>query len=319
MKIIQYTPDKSHQWNDFVKTSKNGFFMFDRKYMDYHADRFTDSSLMVYDESGKLIALFPANRVSGTLYSHQGLTFGGFITGKRMRCPMMIETFATLKNYAQENKIDTIIYKSIPYFYHAQPAQEDIYALFQAEAQLTRVDTSSTLDYTNQRYAFSSSRKSGIKKAKKHGLNIQKSTDFEYFFYMMNDVLRTKHNTSATHTAQEMTKLHGAFPKNITLYGCFQNNTMLAGIITYETPVTIHTQYIAASTLGKEYGAADLILDELINTTYTHKKYFDFGISTEDQGRTLNTMLIDQKEGTGARSTVHLTFELNYKKLRKND
>ena len=40
-------------WNAFVALSKNGTFLFDRSYMDYHSDRFKDHSLMFY-LNGKL-------------------------------------------------------------------------------------------------------------------------------------------------------------------------------------------------------------------------------------------------------------------------
>ena len=40
--IIRYTADKADEWNQFVAQSKNGTFLFDRRYMDYHAERFED-------------------------------------------------------------------------------------------------------------------------------------------------------------------------------------------------------------------------------------------------------------------------------------
>ena len=69
--IKRYTPDLATEWNQFVATSKNGTFLFDRNYMDYHADRFTDFSLMIY-RRGKLYALLPGNVDGDTFYSHQG-------------------------------------------------------------------------------------------------------------------------------------------------------------------------------------------------------------------------------------------------------
>src|SRR5690606_7740440 len=101
MQFERYSADKKHQWNDFVKTSKNGIFMFDRDYMEYHADRFEDHSLLAYDDQGKLISLLPANARDGVLYSHQGLSFGGFITGKSMRMDMMMELMPALQVYAR--------------------------------------------------------------------------------------------------------------------------------------------------------------------------------------------------------------------------
>jgi len=306
----RYTPDNIHQWNDFVKTSKNGFFMFDRAYMDYHADRFTDHSLMVCDDGGGLVAVLPANERDGVLYTHQGLTFGGFIVGRKMRTPLMLEVMEGLMAYAQTAGFTKVVYKAIPYFYHQQPAQEDLYALFRQGAKQVRVDVSSTIDYANKRYKFSSSRKSGLVKAKKEGLNVQAGLNFTAFFNMMNEVLAEKYDTQATHTADEMTKLHTSFPSNIKGYVCTRGNELLAGAIVYETETVAHTQYLAATEEGRSVGALDLLLKYLIDDVYTGKNYFDFGISTEQAGQYLNEGLIDQKEGTGARATIHQVYEL---------
>ena len=35
--IRRYSADKADEWNAFVATSKNGTFLFDRRYMDYHS------------------------------------------------------------------------------------------------------------------------------------------------------------------------------------------------------------------------------------------------------------------------------------------
>ena len=46
--IRRYTADRADEWNQFVRASKNGTFLFDRRFMDYHSDRFRDHSLMVF-------------------------------------------------------------------------------------------------------------------------------------------------------------------------------------------------------------------------------------------------------------------------------
>ena len=53
--------EERDEWDAFVAASKNGTFLFLRDYMDYHADRFADHSLIVRDRSG-IVALLPANR-----------------------------------------------------------------------------------------------------------------------------------------------------------------------------------------------------------------------------------------------------------------
>jgi hypothetical protein len=48
----------------------------------------------------------------------------------------------------------------------------------------------------------------------------------------------------------------------------------------------------------------------LITEYYTGKRYFDFGISTEQEGRYLNRGMIENKEGFGGRAIVHDWFEI---------
>ena len=54
--IRRYTEADKAVWDTFVAQSKNGTFLFFRDYMDYHADRFRDHSLMIYLD-GSLYAL----------------------------------------------------------------------------------------------------------------------------------------------------------------------------------------------------------------------------------------------------------------------
>ena len=72
-----------------------------------------------------------------------------------------------------------------------------------------------------------------------------------------------------------------------------------------------HAQYISAGEEGKRVGALDLVFDYLLTEHYRGHDFFDFGISTEDQGRVLNVGLAEQKEGFGARAVVHDFYELD--------
>ena len=56
-----YTPAMHDEWNSFVARARNATFLFDRRYMDYHADRFTDHSI-VFRRKGHVVALLPLNK-----------------------------------------------------------------------------------------------------------------------------------------------------------------------------------------------------------------------------------------------------------------
>jgi len=309
LKIVRYDGTQKSLWNEFITNSKNGVFLFYRDYMEYHSDRFTDFSLMFFDNN-ELIAVMPANIKDFVLFSHGGLTFGGIITDRKMKATLMLKIFDELTDYLRENRIKKIIYKAMPHIYHINPAEEDLYALFCYNAKLIRRDVSSAI-YMRGSLPFDKKRRWGIKKGKKSGLEFKRSYDFETFINIEETNLK-KYNTKPTHTAEEIHLLASRFPQNIKLFTAHKDGKIVAGTIIYESNRKVaHTQYISASPEGKKLYALDLIFDYLINEYYKDKvDYFDFGISTEKEGRFLNVGLITQKEEFGARAVVYDTYEI---------
>src|SRR5919112_3483628 len=111
LQVVKYDAGRKREWDDFVARAKNGVFLFQRDYMEYHADRFTDASLLVFDEGGRLVALLPASVRGDVVSSHGGLTFGGFITDERMKAALMLEVFAAALAHLREQGITKFIYK----------------------------------------------------------------------------------------------------------------------------------------------------------------------------------------------------------------
>ena len=312
MAIIKYNLQYKNIWDDFVKNSKNTHFIFQRDYMEYHSDKFEDFSLLVFDDREKLLAVLPANIKESVLYSHQGLTFGGFIVNDKMTTEMMLEIFNLLNKFLKNKHIQKIVYKCIPYIYHIKPSEEDRYALFRHDATLIRRDVSSTIDLREE-IRYSKGRKWSINKAKKENLEISESKDFAKFWELLTNVLGSSHNAKPVHTLEEMTNLASWFPKNVKLFVIKKEEEVLSGAMIYENKNIVHTQYLANSKAGREIGALDLLLDSLIKDIYKDKIYFDLGTSNENRGRDLNSGLIAQKEGFGARAVVHDFYELEIK------
>jgi hypothetical protein len=309
MRIRQYQPSDALQWNTFLADCKNGHFMFNRNYMDYHQDRFQDHSLMVFDDND-LIALLPANIQDRTLYSHQGLSFGGFIVDHSLRTESMLEIFEQTRLYMLENAISKFVYKCIPHIYHDIPAEEDRYALFRHNAVLVRRDVSSTLNLSN-RPGYSRLRTRCVKKALKSGLTVSRSGNPAEFWRILAEVLQIQHNASPVHSLDEIKLLMSRFPDNIKLFTAELSGETLAGCLVFETKRCIHAQYLACTVKGRDLGALDLIIDHLIADVYADSLYFDFGISNEQSGRYLNAGLAAHKESFGARAVVHDFYELN--------
>ena len=308
VEVVKYSSEYKAAWDAFVAASKNGTFILCRDYMEYHADRFQDYSLLFYFK-GRLVALLPAHAAGEEVHAHDGLSYGGIISGKSMKTAVMLQVFEAMRLYFKAAGFQKLKYKAIPAIYHKAPAEEDLYALFRNQAQLYRRDANSVIAM-GKPIPNSRKRRWEVAKAKRGSIEVALSEDYEGFMEMERRLLQEKYTTTPTHTTAEIARLASLFPKNIKLYVACRAAEMVAGAVIYETSTVAHCQYMSSTAQGREAGALDVLLDYLLTKVYAHKKYFSFGISTEKQGLYLNTNLIQNKESYGARTIVHDFYEL---------
>lgn len=308
IKVVKYTPSKAEEWNAFVGQSKNGTFLFYRGYMDYHADRFSDFSLMFY-EKGKLCALLPANRCDNTLYSHQGLTYGGLITTSENTTAQVCQLFTELNIFLRNEGFRHVVYKPVPNIYHQLSAEEDLYALFViCHAKLLGRDVSSVILPTN-RIKWKRDRHYAANKARTNGIQISQSNDYASFWKILTDNLKQKFGASPVHSLNEIELLHSRFPENIRLWVAHsKEGILLAGTVLYLCGDVVRSQYISASPEGKRLHAVDGLYDHIINDVYPDC-YFDLGTSNMPHSNELHDSLIYQKEGFGGRAVCFDTYE----------
>jgi hypothetical protein len=306
--VRRYNQADAKIWNAFVAASKNGTFLFNRAYMDYHASRFSDFSLIV-ESSGEPIALLPAHRDGDSLHSHNGLTYGGFVLSDRMTTPVMLDVFSECCAFLRGQGIATLTYKTVPHIYHRQPAEEDRYALFRADAVIYRRDLLSTIDM-GRRLPTQQRRRRGAAKADQAGVEFGESTEWAAYWSLLTAHLEDRYGVRPVHDCDEIRLLHDRFPKNIRLFTAIRDDSLLGGLVIYETENVAHLQYAAASAAGLALGCLDRLFFYLLDFVFADKRWFDFGNSTERQGRYLNSGLVIQKEGFGGRAITHDFYRL---------
>lgn len=305
--LRRYSDSDAESWNRFNAASKNGTFLLDRNYMDYHRDRFEDHSLLAFDSDGALLAVIPAHRRDDMLVSHGGLTYGGVVSDAAMTPLKMLSLFDTLLAHLRSENMRGLYYKTIPRFYHRQPADEDLFALFVHQAVLKRRDLTSAIDPQFPAPA-QSRRKRGMKAAAKAGLTVGPSDRWEDFWAILAQNLGDRHNLKPVHSVAEIRLLHSRFPEAIKLWCVTQGDSVVGGAVMYLTPRCAHVQYTASNPAGREANALDLLFFALVEEY--RDRWFDFGISNEGDGRQLNHGLIDYKEGFGARTVTHDHYEI---------
>lgn len=311
IQIVRYDGSMAVRWDEFVKNSSNGTFLHMRGYMDYHSDRFSDCSLLAFDDKQRLVAILPANLSDTTLYSHQGLTYGGWIVGRRhFATAVILQVWDAAVEWMRANGIKELIYKAIPHIYHRYPAEDDLYALFRLGAQIEACQVSSAIALRSQ-WLPNEGAKRQIKAAKNGGVIIRRSDDYASFMEMLSQRLDERYSVSPVHTLSEMELLAKRFPGNINLYMAYSSEgEPLAGTIVYKTDTVVHTQYIATTELGRNNHVFSAVVDYLLENECDGCEWFDFGVSCEQGGLVLNEGLNRQKYGLGGRPIVYTAYRL---------
>ena len=310
MKCRRYEAKDNVLWNRFIAEAKNGHFMFDRRFMEYHSNRFEDHSIIFENNKGHIIGVLPANICENKLISHQGLTFGGLIMGKSVRLHDVMEMFDKLcKHISNTTACAKIVYKRGPDLYSLSPAQEDLYALHTQNAKLIGRLVTSSVEFANRK-KFNSSRLGGIKKAKDAGVMVSKTNQLSSFWKLLGDVLRKNHQAEPVHSIEQITLLAQRFPDQINCYVGKLEKKIVSGAVVFETPTVVKTQYLAVNEYGRKIGALDLVIDQLFELYAKEKKFIDFGTSFVETTSKLNYGLLRQKEGFGAQAFVQDIYEI---------
>lgn len=306
--IEAYTSALRNEWNSFNEQAINGLFFFHRDYMEYHAHRFQDFSLLIYYKQ-KLTGLLPLNRVHNVAESHAGLTFGGILFQENMRTELMMEIVWQLLAYLRQNGISKLRYKAIPSIFQYYISQPDLFALYFYGARITSRTLTSALDL-DLPPPYSALRKRCLQKALSADLEIRETFDYDTYMEIVQTVLWQKYFVQPTHTTAEIKHLAQLFPSRIKLLAAFYKSQMVGGVVLYIHNQVVHLQYIAISEAGRKRHALDLLVYTIIKTYRQQKKYLNFGISNEGEDNRLNKSLLHNKESYGAKAVVQDVYEL---------
>ena len=314
---IRYTAAMAGQWDDFVSHARNSTLLHLRQYMDYHADRFHDVSLVMLDDKERIVALLPAclsRDEKAVVTSHGGLTYGGYIIAPMTHADTVGEAVeASLRFYREQLGASELVVKPIPYIYNRQPCEEELYFILRHGGRLTERHLSQAV-CTSDPLPANELRRRCIAKGRLSGLlftTAEKREEWDEYHRLLTQVLSLHHSTAPVHSAEELWLLHSRFPDNIKLYTARLDGRLMAGTVIYLSPCVAHTQYLASSDQGRGIGALDYVIDRMLSEADVRQcAYLDFGVSTERDG-TLNQGLTFQKEGFGARGVCYDTYRIN--------
>ncbi|MDI6401679.1 GNAT family N-acetyltransferase [Balneolaceae bacterium ANBcel3] len=312
MIVEKFDHSNEKVWDRFINESKNSTFLFNRSYMDYHSDRFRDYSTMILDEKSNLIACFPANQKNDKeIISHEGLTYGGIIVKHDLKLSVFIDVYREILKYYSKQGFETLTVKAFPRIYNRIPADEFEYCAFLSEAILTRRDAAIVVDLQN-RIKYSGNYRREAKKAKKNGFIIYESDNLSHFWQeVLKPNLRKRFDVEPVHTMDEIILLKTRYPDKIRLFVAESpQGTIVSGTVLFVTSNVVHCQYIGSDNEGRNSGALNYLFIDLLDNHFQDKRYFDFGIVNENQGRDINFGMLAWKERMGGRTISHDFYEI---------
>ncbi len=316
LRIATYQPDDAAGWDGLVARSVNGTLLHTRRFLSHQGDRFRDASLAVRDDHDRLVAVLPAAHDPAddqVVVSHPGLTYGGLVHAG-LGAATVLDALRLAAGLWSGQGATTLRYKAVPRTYQRVPAEADLYAMFRLGASRYRCDVSACVDLTGP-LPVSRNRVRRRRTAEAAGVRVRPAgpDDVTAIWAVVTANRQDRYGVRPTHSADDVRALLGLFPGDVRAHAAVgPDGEVLATGLSFRTPTTWHTQYLAASEAGFALGAQDLLVFALVDEARAAgHRYFDFGISNEDGGRVLNESLHHYKEGYGAGAVVHEFYDLD--------
>ena len=314
MQVRAYTPADAERWDAFCAEAHGATFLHTRHFLSYHGDRFIDRSL-VFEDGARWLGVLPAAQSPSRpelVISHPGITYGGVLHDGALRGEGMLTALQAACGHYAAAGYTTLLYKPVPHIYHRAPAQDDLYALFRQGARRVRCELSSCIDLAHP-LPVSERRRRALKKAQRAGLTLDSGAHLaDELWPVLEANLAERHGQKPVHSLAQIRLLLERFPQAIGITVARLEKQAIAGTVLFITGGVCHTQYVASNALGHETGALDLVFDRQITEAREMKaQFFDFGISNEDAGRSLNQGLHRFKSEFGAGGVVHEYYEID--------
>lgn len=307
-----FSAKDAERWDEFCGRAHGATFLHTRRFLSYHGERFIDRSLVVA-EGDAWLGVIPAAQhptLADCVVSHPGITYGGIVHHGALRGIRMLQALEAAGRAWASAGYARLQYKAVPHIYHLAPAQEDLYALFRLGTVRYRCDLASCIDL-HHRLTPGSRRIRARKTAGQAGVQVRTTTDPAALWPVLEENLQRKHGAKPVHSLQEIRLLMERFPDHIRVVVAEVAGRVEAGVVMFLSPTVAHAQYIASSARGYEVNALDAVFEaEIASSMAAGRRFFDFGISTEDGGRVLNEGLNTFKNEFGAGGVAYEFYEL---------
>ncbi len=320
LKFRRYNKKDEKLWDNYVLKSNNGTIFHQRRFLNYHpSGRFKDHSIIV-EKKQKLFSLFPAaeKNINNQKYliSHPGSSIGSFVVPESLSILDALDMAKKLVDYAKSLNFDIIQITLPPNLYQKRLSNYMDFAFFKYNFIYKNRDITSILflekSIEKNIIKFRPSHRRGVNIAKKKGVVITESKQFNKYYKILKKNLSKRHGVNPTHTLKELENIKSIFKDKIKLFAAFVDDKMIAGVINFiVNEHVVLAFYISHDEAYNEYRPLNLLFYEIFSWAIKHDyKIYDFGTFTVNQEP--NIGLGRFKENFGAsgifRDTLQILF-----------
>ncbi len=308
-----YKVSNKLDWDDFLHKTGDDNFLYCRDFIESHRDHSDDCSVIIQNQKGKIVALFPAYLKDKVVSPYYAFDYSEIIYSPDLASEDLVSIFDCLCDHFRQIAARHLIFKARPSVYRPIPSEEDLYALFTAKAQLACRMIRPALNLRQPRLA-SSPHKDAATRAADAGFRVRPSNDYAAFWPILEQSLREKGHTAPDHSLSEISALAKRFPENIVLLGCFHGDELVAGTVLFRTPQVIQTRYIAAAPNSQNSEALEFLFSS-IDEVSTGQAWLDFG-PCQNTNAPFTEDRFKFAEGLGAHPVVSDVYEVDLEACR---
>ena len=301
-----HTPAAAADWDRFIDSSRNGCFLHRRGYLDYHADRFPDASVVFKKPNGAWLAALPAHLREDTLVSHGGLPFAGLIASPLLSHRDTREIFAALARWMEERALRRLQYTPVPAAWHDRHFEDDLFVLHSLGARCRTMKLSAGFQSPPLPPLSAKARELLARAGRREPCDFAEAPDDAAFWTELEGFLQQRHGTLPVHTMGEILLLKSRFPGNIRFFRASRDGVTLGGAVVYFTPRVARTQYLFRNLAHEEAMPSARLILWLAGHPEWRRPWMDLGTSMS--GEEVDGHLLQSKERTGARGTLVQTW-----------
>lgn len=310
IEVKRYSQPDQSVWDIFVDNADNGFFFFKRAFMEYHADRFTDFSLLIYFNN-HLVSLFPANLKGNQIHSHQGLSYGGLIYVHDLPLDTISDIHNSIQDYFHQLGISSITVSPAPPQYSESRKNRYNDLLKNKSVKTEHSKPISIVD--KDCVKLPTRRRLRIPQSHEEKYRIIQVHDFKQVWPMIAECYINQHGFQPVHSTEEMLYLKSCFPDNIIANAIQENSPnapTIATLITLEDKNIVKFQYIGYTKEARNFNVIDFLYYKVIQKAIYENKSVDMGHSIDVNTNIINENIIFAKRRHGAIEIEANTFVL---------